>query len=77
MLLRVLQIEHSDPLSAAKNRGAVLLHLPTASMLVEAAEENQLLYFLLLIQGVNVLIGTLGSFLDMFPRRKSTVKYIH
>lgn len=44
-----------------KNRAEVFLYILTASILREAEAEKMLLYFLMLLQDVIVLTGTLDS----------------
>lgn len=61
LLLRVLQVKHPGPESAGENGAAVLLYLPTSSLLIEEALPKVPLDFLLRLQDVNVLTRTLGS----------------
>lgn len=55
-----------------------MLNVSSTSLLIEAAAENQLLDYLLLLQDVYVLTGTLESvFLEALKLRQATVKYFH
>lgn len=78
LLLRVLLVENSDPESTEKSRAEILVYVPSGSLLIDAAKENLLLDFLLLLQDVKVLTETLGSvFFESFQLREGTVKYLH
>lgn len=76
LLLHVFRVDHSDPESTADSLEEFLLHVPSASMLIEAEENLQLNFFT--ASGCEFLTGTLGSvFLESLQQRQETVKYFH